>query len=259
MNARPPQRALERVQSALGAPASVVRQFDTMSNSAWLIDCAGERAVLRLHSVSFGAPVTDHAREIRIHRLAADAALSPPILLADIEHGLLLTRYESDGAYSRSEIEDPVVLAAIASTLRALHDLPLDEALGGYTLSEAADCYYARAGSPDDAALTALVRQVKDNEAQAEDTLVLCHRDLLHSNILRTDPIHLIDWEFASPGERWFDLAALICWHELDGAAEALLLDAYWQRALDDEQQAALTRAKQSFRALCQLWSLPPA
>ena len=69
----------------------------------------------------------------------------------------------------------------------------------------------------------------------------------------------LIDWEFASPGERWFDLAAMIAWHKLSRAKQAVLTGAYLGRAASAGERAAIARNVNAFEALCTLWSLPPA
>ena len=250
--------AVEHIGRMSGCAIEPLRAFDTISNAAWLVHFDGVEAVLRTHSLSFGHPVTDHERELIIHQLAVDHALSPDILFADPAKGLLLSRYEPAGAFDADVIVSRTGLESVGAALARLHRIPVPSTLTGYTLREAADCYWRRAGQPVDATLRACVQQVYDNEAAtAHASQVLCHRDVLHSNVLQTRPVQFIDWEFASPGDRWFDLAAMICWHELDARQRDILLVAYHGKPLPPREHQALARAITCFRALCTLWSLP--
>lgn len=249
--------SIRNIQAASGRSLSLIKAFDTISNSAWLVSFGDEDGVLRRHTLSFGSPVTDHARELQIHRLAADAGLSPEVLYADTSAGLLITRYEPAGAFKSEDILSDDALQRVAVALAALHRIVVPASLTGYSLTEAAQCYWRRAGSPTNADICGLLQTVEDNELMVTASAVLCHRDLLHSNILNTQSVQFIDWEFASPGESWFDLAALISWHELDADQIKVFTEAYAQRALDVDELAALDRAIVSFRALCTLWSLP--
>ena len=132
--------------------------------------------------------------------------------------------------------------------------------MGGYTLAEAADRYVERAGVAGNADTDALADVVRWVEAGADPAdRVLCHRDLLHANILAGEPVRFIDWEFASPGERWFDLAAFAVWQGLDLGARETLLEAYLGRRPVEYERERLARNAQAFRALCRLWELPPA
>lgn len=250
--------ALLRIGAALGLEVTVRRALRSVSNSAWLIDMDGALGVLRLHTLGFGAPVTDHAREIEIHRLAANAGLAPRIVFSDIAHNILVTDYVEAGTFGERAATYHASLAAIGECLAQLHALTIPASLPEYSLASAADSYVARAGVDDDDDMRGLAARVHANEALADPTdRALCHRDLLYSNILDCRPVQLIDWEFASPGERWFDLAAMIAWHKLSERKQLRLLDAYLGRKPSAHERDAVVRNIASFDALCTLWSLP--
>ncbi|MEN7341543.1 MAG: phosphotransferase [Pseudomonadota bacterium] len=252
-----PVAILRRVSRLAGTHVEFVSQMNSISNSAWRIQFANEPAVLRQHTLSFGPPVTDHERELRIHALVAEHGLAPDILFADAASGVLITRFESAGAFSRDAI-DAQTIPEIAASLRALHSIAVPEGLEGYSLSAAADRYWHRAGAPQDAELLACVSLVHENEALSEaEAPVLCHRDVLHSNLLASNPVQFIDFEFASPGERWFDLAAFARWHQFDAVLTNTLLEVYLQAQPSERERASFDRACRSFDALCTLWSLP--
>ena len=218
------EQALASIEAALGDRPRVVGALDSMSNAAWRVAFRDDEAVVRTHTLDFGAPVTDHARELAIHGLAAAAGLAPGIVFSDARAGVLVTDFEPAGAFSAKAFGDDETIARVAERIAALHALTVPNAIGGYTLTEAAERYIARAGVAGRADTDALADIVRWVEADADPAdRALCHRDLLHANILAGDPVRFIDWEFASPGERWFDLASFAVWQGFDRAQLCLV------------------------------------
>jgi aminoglycoside/choline kinase family phosphotransferase len=249
------QSAIAYIARSTGEAVSLVRPLSSISNSAALVRVGDRQGALRLHTLSFGPPVTDHARELGIHRFAAANGFAPDIIFADADAGILVTAWQPQGALSAAGLARPGTLAALGARLRSLHALEPPADLGGYGLEEAAVVYAAFARPARRAEAARLVRIVAGNEARQESRRVLCHRDLLHTNILATAPLQFIDWEFASPGERWFDLAGVIEWHSLDARAQRMLTEAYLGRSATSREAAALGRARESFAALSTLWA----
>lgn len=254
------EAALDGIEAALGERPVVVGALDSMSNAAWRVSLRAGEAVVRTHTLDFGAPVTDHARELAIHGFAAAAGFAPGIVYSDAAAGVLVTDFEHAGAYVAEAFDDNTTIARVAERIAALHALDVPKAIDGYSLAEAAERYIERAGVAGDTDTDALADVVRWVEAGADPAdRVLCHRDLLHANILAGDPVRFIDWEFASPGERWFDLASFAVWQGFDRAQREVMLDAYLGRPPVEAERERLARNAQAFRALCRLWELPPA
>lgn len=254
------ESALERIEAAIGERPVVVGALDSMSNAAWRVSLRAGEAVVRTHTLDFGAPVTDHARELAIHGFAAAAGFAPGIVYSDARAGVLVTDFEPAGAFPAEAFDDPATIARVAERIAALHALEPPAAIRGYTLAEAAARYVERAGAAGEADTDALADIVRWVERDADPAdRVLCHRDLLHANILAGEPVRFIDWEFASPGERWFDLASFAVWQCFDRAQREVMLDAYLGRPPVAYERERLARNAQAFRALCTLWELPPA
>lgn len=251
----PPDSTLSIIADALGQPIVVEHALESLSNAAWLVRVGDKHAVLRLHEALYPAPVIDHSREIRIHQLAASEGLSPPIMFADVQAGILLTEFVAQGALTEADMQRDSVLASVGRQLAILHAMPTPVDLPSCSLSEAARVYLQDASVATTRQMQKLVELVERNEALSEREQVLCHRDVLFSNILATEPVQFIDWEFASLGERWFDLAAAIAWHTLGEDKVEVLLQAYLDREPNACERAALARAIASFNALCILWS----
>ena len=79
---------------------------------------------------------------------------------------------------------------------------------------------------------------------------VPCHNDLLNANFLDDgERLCIVDWEYAGMGDRFFDLANFSINHELDEAASAMLLEAYFGDVRERDAQAlVLMRFMSDFR-----------
>ena len=95
-------------------------------------------------------------------------------------------------------------------------------------------------------------------------TLGLCHNDLNPQNIIcRQDKKYLIDWEFATLGDVFFDLAGFIVEHQLAGDKEDVFLRAYFMQdefkqsgfdATRFEVEEKLELMKTAYRLICSFW-----
>ena len=56
----------------------------------------------------------------------------------------------------------------------------------------------------------------------------LCHNDLVHSNIIGTETVRLIDWEYSAVGDPYFDLAIVARHHQLKADRVENFLGAYF-------------------------------
>ncbi|MEM8548559.1 MAG: phosphotransferase, partial [Pseudomonadota bacterium] len=83
---------------------------------------------------------------------------------------------------------------------------------------------------------------------------VLCHRDPTPGNWLCGSTLQLIDWEYASLGDRWFDLAALIEGWDWSDAKARLTTQAYVDAAGTTRGIEQLPAARAAYRALVSLW-----
>jgi thiamine kinase-like enzyme len=70
---------------------------------------------------------------------------------------------------------------------------------------------------------------------------VPCHNDLLAANFLNDGTrIHIVDWEYAGMGDRYFDLGNYAVNNELDEDRERALLEAYFGEPADARRYASL-------------------
>jgi thiamine kinase-like enzyme len=163
---------------------------------------------------------------------------TPPCLVTSFIHGRQMTA---------EELRDPAMLEELARNLRSFHDSPVElpSRFDPFGLVERYREIGRQHGSnpPEgyDAEL-ARAHSVRDAVAGLPDhTPVPCHNDLLTANFLYDgERLHLIDWEYAGMGDRFFDLGNFAVNNGLSDEDEERLLAAYFGEPPDARRQATL-------------------
>lgn len=83
--------------------------------------------------------------------------------------------------------------------------------------------------------------------------LVLCHRDLNPRNFIFFNDIKLIDWEYASLGDFYFDLSSVIIEFNLNKKDEKLFLHSYFKNKYKTDKNKIYT-FKIKYLELCIKW-----
>lgn len=245
-----PEQMIEQIPAWHGRDVAIVRQLGGYSNQSWLVRCDEDQFVLRLDSAAASLFPRDRVLEAMVHDAAARAGLAPRIVFAHPGSGVLVTEYVDSAVLAEADLASPETLEDIAQLLRRVHGLART---GRRFDAVAAGERYARAlgdavGAPE-------ARRALDILAAAPEpeSVCLCHNDIVAENILVSDPRTLIDWEYACDNDPAFDLASLIGYHDLDGAAAASLADAYAGQS-DSGMRERLQVALRSYDALQWLW-----
>jgi len=242
-----PAAALRRVPG-FDAARLVTPLDGGLTNRNFLIDRNGRRYVLRLddvHTASFGI---DRETERRAHRSAASAGLACRIVFDDVNAGILVTEYAEAGPLQPADLRDPLILSTVAQLLRDVHSLPV---LGRRFDAESAAAIYFRGLFEPPPFAAFCLHAVRSAPPTTRE--VCCHNDVVADNIVILGGPLMLDWEYAADNEPMFDLASLICFHDLGEAEINLLLAAY-----DDGDSAAnrirLAAQMRLFDALQWLW-----
>jgi len=82
---------------------------------------------------------------------------------------------------------------------------------------------------------------------------VVCHNDLNPKNILFSHMIKLIDWEYATINDRYFDLASLCVEFEFNKREEKSFLQAYFNEKVKVDKEK-LDAYKVIYKTLCTQW-----
>ena len=210
-----------------------------ITNANFLVDDGQRRCFVRI-----GDDIPVH-HILRWHELAASraahaAGISPAVLHA--EPGVLVLDLVEGRTFGPADVRQRHNLERILPLLRRVHrDLPRH--LRGPTLA-----FWVFHVLRDYAAALADVRHRLVGElpgllARAERLeravgpidLVFGHNDLLAANLIDDGArLWLVDWDYAGWNSPLFDLGGLASNNELPPADHAWLLEAYYERPLDD-------------------------
>jgi len=196
-----------------------------LTNRVYKVGRGSENYVLRLDGEQTNTVGLNRSRELEILRNASAARLAPSIVYADVEQGILLSRYVDGRVWNADDLTSRNNIEVLAAVLRRVHALPLSGerfdpvgAAGSYLGSLELRSDLHRFGERCKAIV----------ESAGEITVCFCcHNDVVAANVVAGPALVLLDWEYACDNDPMFDLASLIVYHELDTATAKALLNAY--------------------------------
>jgi thiamine kinase len=200
-----------------------------LSNRSWRLRDARQDLVLRQSGAGAELLGADRRSELAMLEIAAAAGLAPPIVLARPAEGLLVTRHVDGRVLSRDELRGPAMLARIGAWFAKLHALSPPQGLASIDFGARAARYLQSLHGRLPATLLQELERglaARRKAAPPPPRLAPCHHDLHHLNLVdQGDALIALDWEYAGPGDPAADLAACICYHDLDPKqTEALLI-----------------------------------
>jgi thiamine kinase-like enzyme len=223
-----------------------------ITNHNLKVEVDDERYVLRVAGKDTGLLGIDRGVELAATQAAAAAGIGPQVVAFVEPEGWLVTRFVEGASPLMTRMREPEMLARVASALRAFHaGPPIPGTFDSFRVVEAYRATALERGGhvPSEFEWAhEIARRIEGK--RAADAPVPCHNDLLNANFLDDGGrLCIVDWEYAGMGDRFFDLANFSINHELDDAASAALLDAYFGEARDaDVESLALMRFMSDFR-----------
>lgn len=247
-----PEESLHRIPGF--SEAVIARQISVGPVSdGFLVELAGSRYVLRLDRPIATTLGLDRDAEATIAAAMGEQGIGPRLKFADPGAGVLLTAYLPGRSWSVSDISRPENLRRLAGLLKRLHGT---QAVGKpFALRSSLTHYVGLVGTAEAQQMAGeadiLLRRLSADESR----LCLCHNDLTSANILDSQSLHLIDWEYAGIGDPYFDLATVIQHHGLNEEQAEALLTAY-QGPVSDEDRHHLARYGRLYDRVLALWLL---
>lgn len=212
------------------APAEIEPIPGGITNENFKATVTGEAYVIRVFGERAEMLLIDRALECRITKLAAELGVGPELIAAQIDRGVLVTRYIPGGTVSADRMRDTEILRQVAQTLRKVHAVPDD--LGSMDPFRDTRYYRDQVASyrvpvhPEYTAGIALAAEIEDLVDYTP--CGLCHSDLLSANFITApDGIYLVDWEYAGKGDPLFDLANMSVNHAFTPEQDAMFLELY--------------------------------
>jgi thiamine kinase-like enzyme len=171
-----------------------------------------------------------HAEEA-ICRMVAAAGFAPELVYMDHSRGVSLRRFVAGTNWLESDLRNAGWLKRLAALLRKLHALPAVESV--FNPAAAVSAYAEKIGSSEAKELESEALSLLEACRAVQTETCLCHNDLLNYNILESDSVMLIDWEYAGMGDPWFDLAIVVQHHDLGDKLGAHSLLKLWKLRLE--------------------------
>ncbi len=234
--AAPGDDATQAIVAAIAAElglqdAKVTPLCGGLSNRSWRLRDARQDLVLRQSGAGADLLGADHRSELAMLEVAAAAGLASPIVLARTAEGLLVTRHVGGRVLGYDDARQPAMLARIGAWLARLHALLPPAGLASIDIAVRAAGYLQSLRETGPVTLLRELEQrlaVMRNALPPPRRLTACHHDLHHLNLVdQGDALIALDWEYAGLGDPAADLAALVCYHDLDGERTERLLAGY--------------------------------
>jgi thiamine kinase-like enzyme len=213
-----------------GRKARVADLSGGITNHNFKVDVDGRSYVLRMGGNRTELLGIDRATENAANRRAAEIGVGPEVFAFVESEGWLVTRFIEGQTPSPEEMRTPGGIVRVAAVLRRIHGAaPIP---GRFDAHVVVDEYHAEAQAhgaviPHEFEEARVISE-RIRHARGPQPLVMCHNDLLNANFIDDGELHIVDWEYAGMGDRFFDLANLSVNHEFGVGEDRLLLAAYF-------------------------------
>jgi len=223
-----------------------------LSNRNFLIHDGNASYVVRLASPGSERFGISRPAELEVLRWAEAIGIGPEVVHHRLPEGHLVVRWipAKEIGLTPERFRDPEILSKIVAMVRRVHAFPpIDhrfDPIGRIRAAfTAANAQRIELPKGSDLALEHLSEIEASQGDLVPSEFALCHNDLFAGNIMDSDPIRIIDWEFAGMGDVFFDLATLVVacdeFAPLGDAHRRVILNTYFnaptarhRRRLDD-------------------------
>ena len=212
-----------------------------LSNESWKVtDAAGQHVVRFGHDYLFHH--VDRARELMTARAAHAAGFAPKVEYA--APGVMVSAFLDARTWTAADVQaDPEAIATLLH--RFHHAMPAHISGVGHifwpfhVIRDYARTI-TRGNSPFIPDIPDMLKLAEALEAaQIPLPIIFGHHDMLPANILQTDRLWLIDFEYAGFGTAMFDLAGAASNANMTPDQSTQLLTAYFDQAPDERTQKA--------------------
>jgi len=207
-----------------------------ITNLNYRVDADGQAFVLRIGLEGAELLGIDRRREHRCMVAASRAGVAPEVVYARPGEGLLVTRFTPGRSLVPGRAVRGTLRARVVRAMRRCHGGP--PFVGRFSPSRTLETYLAAARGgpsplpPDADRLVERVSSIAAILRRSRAAPQPCHNDLWGRNLIDDGRrVHIVDWEYAGMGDRFFDLANFAIYHCPTDGADAALLSAYFGRA----------------------------
>lgn len=229
-----------------------------LTNSSYLIEVGGAYLVLRINSSQSDMIGLDRAAEVKLLNAASNSDFVPKLVYADPDLSFLLTEFIKGDQWALEQSNSNDGLVQLSNLLKRIHRLkPMGDIL---SIEDKVKRYWHYSKLPEDltAKLQKLQPEIDFHLAEVNDNFLepcLCHNDLVPENIIYNNKMmYVLDWEYASMGDPFFDLAIVVEEHKLDQQSIVQLMTGYLGEAVSSRQLKHLYHCRVLYCYLTILW-----
>ena len=253
----------ERLEAALASMLGPLLRLEQLAvgttGTTWLAETSNGRFAAKAFAPDSQALLGPEAQHALLEALAAKGIVPRPLGF-DAEARILVTEYLEEAVEVAPEsLRSGERTGDVVAALRVLHATSVDVP----RFDPAADArrYVGSVGGPE--TLTAHDRECFDELLGLAESLepgraVLCHNDLVASNLLFDRGIKLIDFDYAVLAAPELDLASVAVMNAFTAREASRLLDAYFDGA-SPLSPAEFARVQRLVRLLAHFWALASA
>jgi aminoglycoside phosphotransferase (APT) family kinase protein len=213
-----------------GGTAWALRLPGGTVNTSYRVDTSAGRFVVRIHDPAAGVLGADHEREARLHAAAAAAGLAPALIHIDESYRFMIMEHVAGPTWTAEDFGRRERLSQLGAALHVLHALP-PPSVTPFDIETSLGRHYERlsAASPAEAsqlgALMDRAREALRMSGTSTRAKTVIHNDLHHTNLMGTDRLSLLDWEYGAVTDPLLDLAGVLAYYPQAGVHVDALLD----------------------------------
>ncbi len=238
-----------------------------LTNANYRVTVDGEQFVLRLSGENTERLGINRAHEGTALQAAAEAGLSPDVVLFLEPEGHLVTQWIDGRHWSADEFRTAENVHLLTETVKRIHALPTSRAEFSpfqrvQSFLETANKFGGNPPPGLEQFLSTMQAVEADQQHDPSDWKRFCHNDLVSVNYLfveRERKIIVLDWEFAGAGDIYYDLATIVYTHDSDGPIpkdlEDVMSDCYFG-AVSAFQRRRLAGMKYMLMLFTGAWAL---
>lgn len=242
-----PANAIGAVSALLGPAGEVVPLEGGITNRNFRVEMGGRDVVVRVPGRATEELGIDRSAEAEAAEAAARLGIGPSVAAVVEEPRCIAVDFVDGETMTASGLQGDAEIALVAEILRKMHDsgahIPTEFDVFEVVEDHAEQARRRGAALPDEYEFASgLAGRIREKLGGPLHQPVFTHNDLLPANLIRSDDraIHLLDWDYAGMGDRFFDLANFAINAELPDAGREHLLESYFGEA-NDRNRATLT------------------
>lgn len=224
-------RVLERVPGFTpGGTSWATRLAGGTMNETYRVETSAGRFVVRVHNSSAASLGADHEREARLHAAAAGAGLAPALIHVDARFEFLVMEQVPGSTWEAGDFARADRLSHLGAALHALHCVPAPT-VTPFDLEASLLRLAARltAQLPSEAAeIAQLIERARAElrlTGSSQRPAAIVHNDLYHGNLIGSDRLYLLDWEYAAVADPLLDLACVLAYYPQAAPHRDALMD----------------------------------